>query len=415
MISYCFLHRAGPALGFGFLLTFGSSAGQTFFISLFAGDVQAELGLSHGDFGGLYGLATLASAGTLLWLGKLADRFDPVQLSVLALAISAGFSVLLAGAESAIWLAIALFGLRLGGQGMTSHLAMTAISRWFSRERGRALSVVNLGFPAGEALLPSLVVLLLGLMTWRQVWVATALALVLLLIPAVLWLGREAQKRGLDRPQPQKSPERAASPVSWTRKQVLRDFRFYALLPGILAPPFIVTGVLFHQVQLVEVKGWTIAGFAACYPLYAASAMVVSLCSGWLIDRYGALRMLPFYLLPLSAGLALLGIGDAALVAPAFMILMGCTAGSAVMVTGAVWAELYGTAHLGAIRALSVSLLVLATAIAPGAMGWLMDRGVTLELQFALMSAYTFACALGLALLVPGMWPARQPPVLASR
>ena len=415
MISYCFLHRAGPALGFGFLLTFGSSAGQTFFISLFAGDVQAELGLSHGDFGGLYGLATLASAGTLLWLGKLADRFDPVQLGVLALATSAGFSVLMAGAESALWLAIALFGLRLGGQGMTSHLAMTAISRWFSRERGRALSIVNLGFPAGEALLPSLVVLLLGLMTWRQVWVATALALVLLLIPAVLWLGREAQKRGLDRPQPQKSPERAASPVSWTRKQVLRDFRFYALLPGILAPPFIVTGVLFHQVQLVEVKGWTIAGFAACYPLYAASAMVVSLCSGWLIDRYGALRMLPFYLLPLSAGLALLGIGDAALVAPVFMTLMGCTAGSAVMVMGAVWAELYGTAHLGAIRALSVSLLVLATAIAPGAMGWLMDRGVTLELQFALMSAYAFACALGLALLVPGMWAARQPPVLASR
>ncbi len=415
MSSYCFLHRAGPALGFGFLLTFGSSAGQTFFISLFAGDLQAELGLSHGDFGGLYGLATLASAGTLLWLGKLADRFDPVQLGVLALATSAGFSVLMAGAESALWLAIALFGLRLGGQGMTSHLAMTAISRWFSRERGRALSVVNLGFPAGEALLPSLVVLLLGLMTWRQVWVATALALVLLLIPAVLWLGREAQNRGLDRPQPQRSPERAASSVSWTRKQVLHDFRFYALLPGILAPPFIVTGVLFHQVQLVEVKGWTIAGFAACYPLYAASAMVVSLCSGWLIDRYGALRMLPFYLLPLSAGLALLGIGDAALVAPVFMTLMGCTAGSAVMVMGAVWAELYGTAHLGAIRALSASLLVLATAIAPGAMGWLMDRGVTLELQFALMSAYTFACALGLALLVPGMWPARQPPVLASR
>ena len=187
------------------------------------------------------------------------------------------------------------------------------------------------------------------------------------------------------------------------------------MLPGILAPPFVITGVFFHQVHLVEVKGWTMAGFAACYPLYAASVTVVSLCSGWLIDRHGALRILPFYLLPLSAGLALLGIGDMALVAPVFMSLMGCTAGGAMMVVGAVWAELYGTAHLGAIRALSVSLLVLATAIAPGAMGWLMDRGVSLELQLALMSAYTLACALGFALLVPGLCRMREPPVLVSR
>lgn len=119
--------------------------------------------------------------------------------------------------------------------------------------------------------------------------------------------------------------------------------------------------------------------------------------------------------MPLSAGLALLGIGNTALAAPVFMTLMGCTAGGAMVVLGAVWAELYGTAHLGAIRALSVSLLVLATAIAPGAMGWLMDRGVTLELQSALLSAYTIGCALSFALLLPCLWKARTPPVIVSR
>ena len=106
MRSDSFLRQAAPALGFGFLLAFGSSAGQTFFISLFAGHLQAELGLSHGDFGGLYGLATLASAGALLWLGGLADRFDLAKLGVLALAGSAGFAFLMAGAESALWLAL---------------------------------------------------------------------------------------------------------------------------------------------------------------------------------------------------------------------------------------------------------------------------------------------------------------------
>ena len=57
----------------GFLLTFFSAFGQTYFISLSAGNIRAEYNLSHGDFGLLYMLATLASALTLPWLGKIVD------------------------------------------------------------------------------------------------------------------------------------------------------------------------------------------------------------------------------------------------------------------------------------------------------------------------------------------------------
>jgi len=409
-----FSHRlrlAGPALGFGFLLALGSSIGQTYFISLFAGELQADLGLSHGTFGGLYTLATVASAILLVWLGKLADHFDLVLLSALTLAILAGCALLVAGIESVLWLGIALFGLRLGGQGMLSHLAMTAMGRWFNQQRGRALSIAMLGFPAGEALLPGLVAGLLGVLTWRGVWQGMALTMFLVLLPIALWLGREIYKRGLNRSAPLPAKE-DKSTMAWTRRQVLRDSRFYVLLPGILAPPFIITGVLFHQVHLVAVKGWTLASFAACYPLYAASSTALALTLGGLIDRYGTPRILPFYLLPLAVGLALLGMSDALWVAPVFMALLGCTAGSATLVLGALWAELYGTTHLGAIRGLVAALLVLATALAPGTMGWLIDRGVSLDLQFRLMSAYSLGCALGFGLLLPRLGRRNPQPAL---
>lgn len=408
------LRRAGPALGFGFLLALGSSIGQTYFISLFAGELQADLNLSHGAIGGLYTFATVASAVLLVWLGKLADRFDLVLLGALVLAILAGCALLMARIESALWLGIALFGLRLGGQGMLSHLAMTAMGRWFTQQRGRALSMAMLGFPVGEALLPGLVAGLLGVLTWRAVWQSMALTMLLVLLPTVLWLGRAIHKQGLNRAAPLQA-EGNMDTMAWTRQQVLRDGRFYALLPGILAPPFIITGVLFHQVHLVAVKGWTLASFAACYPLYAASSMALALTLGGLIDRYGTPRILPFYLLPLAMSLALLGMSDALWVAPIFMVLLGCTAGGATLVLGALWAELYGTTHLGAIRGLVAALLVLATALAPGAMGWLIDRGVSLDLQLRLMSAYTLACALGFGLLLPRLGRRNPQPVLVPR
>ena len=414
MSTTTYLRRAGPALGLGFILAFSSSVGQTYFISMFAGEIRAELNLTHGGFGVLYTGATLASAAALLWLGKLADRFDLSLLSTLTLAGLAGCALIMASVNSVAMLCVALFGLRLFGQGLLSHLTMTAMGRWFSTERGRALSVATLGFPAGEALFPILVALLLTLLTWREIWMGAALGVIVIMLPAVRWLGRLVRMRGLDEPEHNFSMEIAATQHSWTSAQVLRDPRFYALLPGLLAPPFIITGVLFHQVHLVEVKSWTLAMFAACYPLYAISATVVALGFGWLVDRHGAAFLLPFYLLPLAIGLALLGATDATYAAPGFMVLMGASAGGATIVLGALWPELYGTDHLGAIRSLSIALLVLSTAIAPGLMGWLIDHGYSLESQFFMLSAYVCACALAFAAMLPGLSTERPPPTPAS-
>lgn len=396
-----FLRRAWPALGFGVVLAFASSVGQTYFIALFSGQIRAELGLSHGGFGGLYTAATLGSAACLLWLGKSADHFDLAILSLVALVGLSTCALLMANATSVAMLVAALFGLRLFGQGLLSHLMMTAMGRWFAVERGRALGVATLGYPLGEAVLPIAVASLLTFLAWRDVWTAAAIGMLTFILPLVWLLSRQVRTRALDQVPEAPDLDRASPQRSWTRAEVLGDPWFFALLPGLLAPAFIITGVLFHQVHVIETKSWSLALFAACYPLFAVSATVSAVTTGVLVDRFGSTAILPFYLLPLACGLAVLGVSAASVAAPIFMLLLGATAGAGTVLLGSLWPELYGTSNLGAIRSLVVSLLVCATAIAPGLLGVLIDANINFDWQLLGLSTYVFACAAAFAVISP--------------
>lgn len=278
---------------------------------------------------------------------------------------------------------------------------MIAMARWFDRRRGRALSVAALGYPAGESLFPPLAAILLVSMTWRDIWYAASLSILGIVIPLIFVLRGMVRSRGLDQPKIDVASETAVETVSWTRGDVLRDVRFYALLPGLMAPPFIITGVLFHQVHLVETKNWALSDFATLYPFYAISSVLAAIAGGWFVDRFGTARLLPIYLLPMSCGLVLIAATLTFTSAVLFMLLLGATAGGATVVLGALWAELYGTDHLGSIRALSMALLVLATAIAPGLMGAFLDAGFSLEAQFMVMAAYSCVYSLFFALVQP--------------
>ena len=392
MLSLAFLRQNARWLAAGFLLALSSSFGQTYFIAIFAGELRAAFGLSHGAFGGIYTAATLASAATLVWLGKAADH---VRLSWLSAATLCGLAVAalaMAGVAGPLMLLGVIYGLRLFGQGMLSHLAMTAMGRWYAAQRGRAISVAALGFPAGEAAFPIIAVALMAWLGWRGTWVVAAAALLLLAIPLVVQLLRREPAPA----EPADGDHAAATTVparDWTRREVLRDPFFYGLLPGILAPSFILTGVFFHQVHLVETKGWSLAWFAGSFMGYAAAVVVTSLIVGWAVDRWSAARLLPAYLVPMALGLVVLAAVDDPLAAPAFMILAGGTAGGAITILSALWAELYGTRNLGAIRALGVAGMVFASALAPGSMGWLIDLGIGLEDQIAAMAAYAFLAA----------------------
>jgi MFS family permease len=377
--SYLPFIAANPRfLAFGVLATLFSSFGQTFFIALFGGAWREAFDLSHGDAGALYSGATLVSGLTLMWLGRLIDRVALWRYT-LAVCLALSAACLLTGlVPSATVLAVAFFTLRLTGQGLLSHLAMVAMARRFIATRGKAVSLAAVGHPIGEAIFPLVAVALMAALGWRGAWLLFGAVLLVGLAPLMLWLLRGADRDGSDGGTASRKDMavQAGNPGDRCLKQVVRDPLFFAVMLCMLAPAFITTGLFFHQVALAEAKGWSLSWLASCFIGFAATQTLGGLGTGSLVDRFGAVRVLPMYLLPLAAACAVFATFDHPLTAAAYLGLAGVTAGAGMTLLGALWAEVYGVTHLGAIRGLVQAMMVLATAAAPGLLGWLLDSGI---------------------------------------
>jgi sugar phosphate permease len=328
---------------------------------------------------------------------------------MVALAGLAVMSLSMAFAGSVGVLVLVLYGLRLFGQGMTGHIAMTAMGRWYTRARGRALSFAGLGHPIGQSFFPLVTVGIVAAFGWRQAWIVGMFYL-LALAPFVFWLARRDPGEEAEAALKEARDADDMAIRHWSRSEVIRDPLFYILLPAVLAPPFMMTGVFFHQVHLVESKGWSLALFASGYPVYSTFTVALSLLTGWAIDRFGSGRLLPYYLLPMATALSILAYTDGPTGLFAFMILGGTSSGAGMSLIGSLWPELYGTRNLGSVRAVIVGGMVLASALAPGLMGWLIDAGVHIESQLFAMSAWAYGAALLMTML-----SFRSPRIIAMR
>ncbi len=395
-------------LAFGFATAFFSAFGQTFFIAVFGGELRAEFGLSHGEFGSVYSLATVASGATLIWAGRQIDRVPLGLFSGLVCGLLAVACLSMAWAPSLAVLGLAIFVSRLAGQGLMSHTALTSMARYFEGDRGKAVSIANLGFPTGQAVFPIIAVSVIAAVGWRETWLAAAALVAIGVLPLTQWLLRGHHER--ERRRVAHATVSAASSATspsrrrqWNRAEVLRDRRFYLILPAAMFPSFVGTGIIFHQVHLVAVKGWSLEWFAGSFAGLAVASVASALLTGLLIDRYGAARLVLWALVPEGAALALLAGFDHPMTALAMLVMMGLGAGAFRTVTGALWAELYGVDHLGAIRAMVAALMVFASAGSPVSMGWLIDAGVSIEAIAVMCLGYlVVAITLGRVALARG-------------
>ena len=401
-----FLRDNAPFLSAGLLLTFGSAFGQTFFISLFAGEIRAEFGLSHGAWGTIYALGTFTSALVMIWAGALTDTIRIRALGVITLAITAGACLQMAATPAAWLLPLTILALRFGGQGMMSHLAGVAMARWFVATRGRALSIAGLGFHVAEATLPLVIVALLAVMDWRLIWVGCAV-ISLAMMPVLLRLLR------LER-TPQAVAESTASlgmdNRHWTRRAVLTSPLFWLMVPALLGPSAFNTAFFFQQVHFTEVKGWDRLEFVALIPLYTGVGIAAMIGSGALLDRVGTARLLPLYQLPMAAAFVVFAQAEGLAVAALGFALLGLTSGANATLPAAFWAEFYGTRHLGAIRAMAAAVMVLGSAIGPLLTGVLIDAGTGIETQYLWVGGYfVLTCLsvwLGIRAAAPRLSPA---------
>ena len=382
---------------FGFVFTFFSSVGQSFFIGLFNSSIREEINISHGEFGTIYGIATLCSSFTLIWLGKKIDELKLFNYSFLVV-IFLGFSALFFSfVNGIVFLAIGIFFLRLSGQGLMAHTASVAISRFFDRSRGKALSYVWIGMSLGEFLLPVIIVYFLTLIYWRNVWQGVGI-IILLTLPIFTYLtirginifSRENSNR-------HNTSKNAEVIKSWTRKEVLKDLKFYSILPAMLASSFIITGIVINQTFIVVSKDWEKFAIAKSFMIYSILTVATLFLSGFLVDKFTSRKIFPLLNFPLLLSLVILIFFNHPISAYVFMGFMGMSNGLTNVLMSSFWAEIYGVHYLGSIKALTGSMMVFSTALAAVVFGTLIDLGYSIENIAFLCAIYT---AISIAIVI---------------
>ena len=390
-----FIRDNAPFLGVGALLLFISSFGQTFLIAVFAGEIRAECDLSNGDWGLIYMVATTASATVMIFSGGLTDRFRVRSLGSIVFGLLALSCLGMALNQSTLGFVLIIFCLRLFGQGMTSHIAVTAIARWFIATRGRALAIATLGFVIAETALPIFSAWIKTILPWRGVWIGFA-CFIFLMIPVIWHLLRY-----------ERTPQSVATTDSvpgmdgrhWTRGEAIRHPLFWTILPAMTLFPMFATTFFFHQVHFAEIKGWSHIALVAVFHLGTFTFMASTFLFGWAIDRFGASRLLVVYLLPYCAAFIIHAYAPTIAWAALGVILMGLAGGGQSTLPITTWSTYFGTNHIGSIKSVSTAVMVLGSAVGPGLSGWLIDIGLGFESQL-LIYAGTFVVA-SLAMIVP--------------
>lgn len=381
---------------FGGLMAAWSSLGQTFFISLFSAEIRGALSLSHGDFGTYYAIATAASALTLVLLGKFADTVPVRKLSLITLAAICLSSLHFSTIGNVITLVIGIYLLRLWGQGMMSHVWSTAMARRYVKARGRTLAFASFGMTLAESIGPAVVVALLGIMSWRMVWVVMPVIAFLSLAPFLGTLTKRTPLQDGEGVEGQSRTNAPDTPTAFNRGDMLRDRAFWlAIIWLVFVPSFTVTGLLFHQIYLAELKSVSLMLWAANYSFYAIAAMIGSIASGILVDRFTAHRIVALTQLPVVIFSLLLWMSDGPVILALFFMMFGLCSGMPQTALSSLLAERYGTAHLGEIKAVTLPINVLASAGAPIIMGVMIDAGAGLGALMSLLAGFGLISTLG--------------------
>ena len=381
---------------FGFIFTFFSSFGQSFFLGLFNSSIRDALSITHGQFGSIYASATLLSSIFLIWIGKKIDDVNILKFAFYVIIFLSASCFIFSKISSVIFLFLGIFLMRLAGQGLSSHTATTTISRFFEKNRGKALSTSWLGLSLAEFMMPVLIVFLLTFIEWRDIWVSISI-LVLLVLPAATFILVKEVK--LDTREESKIEENTKKIKQWRRLEVLKDYRFYIICMTMLAMPWIATGSFVYQSFISSSKGWGPYVIAQSFMAYSILSVITLFISGFLIDKFSSRKLLIYMNIPLFFGTIVLYYFNAPLFSFIFFGLLGVTNGLANVLGSSTWAEIYGVKFIGTIKALTTALMVFSTAFGTALFGFLIDIGFSIE-QIAVVSGiYIFASIILLYLI----------------
>ena len=371
---------------FGFIFTFFSSFGQSFFLGLFNSSIRDTLSITQGQFGTIYASATLLSSFLLIWVGKKIDDINIFKFAFFVTLLLSFSCFFFSKISSIAFLFIAIFLMRFSGQGMMSHTATTTISRYFTKSRGKALSTSWFGLSTAEFILPVLIVYLLTITAWQNIWVSISI-LVLIFLPITSF----ALVKNLNFDSREETKKEDNKNIKqWKRIDVLKDYRFYVVCLNMLAMPWIATGVFVYQSFITESKDWGTFVIAQSFMVYSILSVITLLVSGFLIDKFTSRKLLIFMNIPLLFSTLVLIFFHNPLTSFIFLGLIGISNGLANVLGSSTWAEIYGVKHIGSIKALTTALMVFSTAFGTALFGLLIDKGYSIEQIAFVSSTYIF-------------------------
>ncbi|MDC0578130.1 MFS transporter [Candidatus Pelagibacter ubique] len=382
---------------FGFIFTFFSSFGQSYFLGLFNSSIRDALSISHGQFGSIYASATLLSSFLLIWIGKKIDDVNIIKFAFFVVIFLSISSFFFSKINSVVYLFIAIFLMRLFGQGLMSHTASTTVSRFFDRSRGKALSTAWLGLSSAEFLLPILVVYLLTFLNWRDLWVYISFGIIIFLPLVSFFLVKNLKIDSREKSEDLKIKEKEIK--QWRRSEVLKDYKFYIVSGNLLAMPWIFTGFAVFQSFILNSKNWGPYIIAQSFMAYSILSVISLSLAGFLIDKYSSRKLLIFMNIPIFFAVIVLIFFQSPISSFIFLGLMGMTNGFANVLGSATWAELYGVKYIGGIKAMTSALMVFSTAFGTAMFGFLIDKGFTIE-EIASVSGFYIATMFILLFLI---------------
>ncbi len=357
-------------LVYGFLIIFFASFGQTFFIALFNNDIKNFYSLTDGQFGLLYALATILSSFLLINFAKLIDFID---LRIYSFLVTVGlltpclaFYFLPSGI---IYLFMIIFALRFFGQGAMNHAGLTSMARYFGKDRGKAISVGNLGGMLGVMFLPFIIVYLYNFFNFKQIWLFCALSLLLFLPILYLTLSNHnaRQKRFTD--------SISGDNKKWKTFDIIKSKKFLIYLPITSSFSFIGTGLVFHQIFIFTQKAWTVEMLGTGFIFLGGFSIVGLIIGGPLVDLLNPRKAILFILFPIFLGIIILISFDTFSFLIIYMSLYGFNLGISAPFTGSLWAELFGLESLGTVKALFHAISVFVSALSPVVFGYIIDWG----------------------------------------
>jgi sugar phosphate permease len=295
--------------------------------------MRASLGISETDYSLAYGAATVVSGIALPFTGRLIDRYGARRLLPL---IAASLCV--------------------------ACLVMGSTTR---------LAELYVGFTLVRCLVPLLNNFLITNYGWQTAWtVLGTIVAVTLVIPAYVLVRDRPEDMGLVPDGIAPLSAAANAPLnhttdSWTLPEVLRDPSFWKLLSVPVTSGMVGTGMIFHQVSLLETRGVPTYQALALISLQATVATLAVLGAGWLSDRWPNQRLLAIAMILLATAVAIVLFMHRPLLAIGYAVLMGLH-GSILRSAGmAIWPNYYGRQHQGVIRGVALSMMIFAAAVGP--------------------------------------------------